>query len=191
MPAPLQSFPSNQPHNAESWLQFVQDLLSNELAEDSNTKREDESWLPIICHLSDNVLLPFTSTTTPWEGIAEEVRILNSSLELIQRIHLRARTVYRSKADIAKVVLARLLHICMNLVCQPVREDTLGGLPSPQSVAIRCAASAASILKSIGGDVSPSDIEPSWKVLRATLAECLDAIDGEFNDILVTALRLT
>jgi serine/threonine-protein kinase ATR len=190
-------FPATFDSNAgdaspKQFFDFLRNLISENFDGDPSVCRpapSRDTWVPVITSLSDHFLTPLPSHhAVPWKAMHEKVKLVEITLELIQRTTDGVTALYAGPGDLAKIIFAGLVKFCGGLAGWiDVEVPQEEGIPTPLELQQKAIQTAVGILRCLGNKVTSvagSD-EPTWKTLRDILMEgleiCRGAPSGSFS----------
>jgi serine/threonine-protein kinase ATR len=167
------------------FLDFLRRLISQDLSDDSGVRipaADRDSWVEVITSLSDHFLTPLPSPRdVPWNAMHEKVKLVEIILDLLQRVTDRVDALYAGPGDLAKKTFVRLVGLCSGLDIW-VEVDVLEeeGIPTPSDLRHKAFQAAVGILRWLGSNVASvgGSEEPTWRILRNILVECLEVSHG-------------
>ena len=169
------------------FLEFLRSLITQYLGDTSPRilSSAKAAWVTIVDGLTDHFLgsFPLPDVVT-WETMQEKVEMTEAALEVIRRVFMRVEGIYNGSEDLVRKIFARLLDLCRTL---DVWVDV--GIPSgdqaftPGYIKEKAFSLLVFLLRGLGDSDNtppPSDhqSQPSWKMLREILKECIDVCHG-------------
>lgn len=182
----------------KQFLAFLRNLVIQDLNGDPSIRIPASGragWVTVITELSDHFLASFpSSNVVPWNAMHDKLELIEITLEIIQRVTARVDALYSGPGDAAKHLFARLLSLCSSLDFWIDFGVTVeAGIPTPQHLSEKTFSVAVDLLRCLGGNVMAGGCndEPTWKILRNILIECLDVSQGKwlrFSDLTMLIL---
>jgi serine/threonine-protein kinase ATR len=185
-PFPVATFDSNAGDgSAKQFLDFLHTLISENLDSDPPLRIPATSrgtWVPVIAALSDHFLASLPShRTVPWNAMHEKVKLVEITLEVVQRVTDRVDALYAGPGNFASKIFTRLLNLC---ICLDVWVDVVvpeeNDIPTPLQLRQKTVQVAVSVLRCLGSNVvvAGGSDEHTWKMLRNIVTQCLEVING-------------
>lgn len=166
------------------FLKFLQAMMTKYLSDDSPRIAESgkDAWVAIVDGLADNFLQSFpVPDMTLWNLMEEKVAMTETTLQIIQRVFSRVDGIYNNAEDLVKKMFRRLINLCSVLdIWLETNVAYDDGIISPISMKTQASNIIVCFLRGMGNN-SPllaSDFEPSWRILRSILQECVDVCQG-------------
>lgn len=166
------------------FLKFLQAMITKYLSEDSPRIAESskDAWVAIVDGLADNFLQSFPlPDMTLWNLMQEKVAMTETTLQIIQRVFSCVDGIYNNAEVLVKKMFKRLIDLCSVLDIWLETSTIYDDSPvSPTSMQTQASNIVVCFLRGMGNN-SPllsSDCEPSWKILRNILQECVDICQG-------------
>jgi serine/threonine-protein kinase ATR len=185
-------FPATFDSNAgdaspKQFLDFLRNLISQNLDGDPSVRipaTNRETWVTVIVSLSDHFLTPLPShRDAPWNAMHEKVKLVEITMEVIQRATDRVDALYAGPGDLAKRIFASVLKFCTGLdVWVDLEVPKEDGIPTPLDLRQRAVQTAVGILRCMGNNITAvgGTDEPTWKILRDILTDSLEVSHGAY-----------
>lgn len=176
------------------FLKFLQATMNKYLSDDSPRITEDGKgvWVAIVDGLADSFLQSFPlPDMTLWSLMEEKVAMTETTLQIIQRVFSRVDGIFNNTEGLAKKLFKRLLDLCSVLDIWLETNMTYDdGIISPMSMKTRASNIIVCFLRGMGNNspLLPNDCEPSWKILRNVLQECVDVCQGTITHAVTLCL---
>ncbi|KAF9478660.1 hypothetical protein BDN70DRAFT_30460 [Pholiota conissans] len=178
-PFPIPAFNSSNNTTPAEFLKFLRSLVSQYLGDDCPRITENKiAWVTIVDGLADHFLGSFPlPDMVAWSTMEEKVVMTEVTLDVTKRVFSRVNDIYNGSEILLKKVIVRLLDLCraldvwmeMDVICG---DETF--LPSHMKE--RAFDAVVSVLRGMGSNdpILSGEDNPSWKVLRAILEECIE-----------------
>jgi serine/threonine-protein kinase ATR len=171
----------------EEFLDFLRALIKEHLNDSARISASNsESWVGVIQGLSDHFLTPLPSGhESTWAAIGEKIQLVEITLEVLQRATVRVESLYGGRTEFAKHMFVRLLELSNSLDSwMDVVFESPNNLLTPSELRAIVFQGVVSLLRCLGNGVTtPNDSEePTWKILRTIVGECIDALNGTRDD---------
>lgn len=186
-PFPVPTFHgSGDDASPEQFLKFLQNLISEYLGGDSTTRissNNKDTWVTIITGLTDHFLVSFPlPDSVSWTMMREKMIMMETTFEVIQRVFNCVEGIYNGSEVLVKNIFARLLSLCRVLdVWVDAGSIECEDMITPTLMTEKALRVLVSVLRGLGGNITTTEAEPSWKTLRLVLIECLDVCHGALN----------
>ncbi|KAF9266202.1 hypothetical protein L218DRAFT_101184 [Marasmius fiardii PR-910] len=189
------SFPRSSPSmtlqssdsNAKNFIVALQSLIADKLSGnvEENTKSSPQQLVNFIDGLSADILSKFSyGYGVEWQSIKDIVKVVELSLEVIQRVVPRARRVFFEQAGSVKNLFTRLVVVCnsLDLFAMEEVEEVEGksnveaqGWIEPKVLRDKAIQTVVDILRCLGNEL-PAGLrtdDSQRKVLRTLLEEMI------------------
>ena len=185
-PFPVATFDSSsEDGSAHRFLEFMRGLIKENLSSDPPVPiphANRGTWVPVIVALSEHILTPLPSHhTVLWNAMHEKIKLVEITLEVVQRVTDRLDALYAGPSDLAKKIVTRLVSMCVGLdVWVDIEVPEEKDIPTPLDLMQKASHTAVCVLRCLGGSMSipAGSDEPTWKTLRHILMEYVEVVHG-------------
>ncbi|KAL0577467.1 hypothetical protein V5O48_004536 [Marasmius crinis-equi] len=163
---------------------LIADRLSGEPKEDEKAY-SPEQLVTVVDGLSSDILSKFSyAEDVEWCSMVDLVKVVELSLEVIQRVVPRARSIFFTKAEFIKTLFVQLFTLCnsLDLWAEDGEVEITEGVVDPKALRDNAVQTLVDVLRCLGSDV-PAGVRAE-DYTRKPLREIIEGILSVCEDLL-------
>ncbi|KAG7097441.1 hypothetical protein E1B28_004786 [Marasmius oreades] len=188
--------------NTKNFIVALQNLIADKLSgniEENDKSSSVQQLVNFINGLSGDILSKFSYTDgAEWQNMGDTVRVVELSLEVIQRVVPRARSVFFEQVGFLKALIVRLILVCNSLDLFAVEAEgdeavIASGAIEPKLLRDKAVLTIVSVFRCLGSEI-PRGLrteDSTRKALRALLEEMIVTCEGLSQSPLLIDLPCT
>ncbi|KAL0070158.1 hypothetical protein AAF712_002648 [Marasmius tenuissimus] len=145
--------------STKKFIDALQSLIADKLSEDIKDNRKAYSsvqLINVINGLSEDILSKFSyAEDVEWGGMADLVKMIQLSLEVIQRVVPRVPSIFFEQTDFVKNLFAQLLVLCnsLDLWAEEGEVEVVEGVADPRILRDAAMQTIVDVLRCLGSHI--------------------------------------